>query len=116
MKSTLRSLSVLGSLAGFVVLAHAATMTMTGTISDSMWGVSHVKMTAGHPNMTDRACTLACVKGGAKYIFVSNGKVYQITNQNLGDLEKNAGESVSMTGDVNGDAITVTKVMMEKKK
>jgi hypothetical protein len=29
---------------------------------------------------------------------------------------KDAGESVSLTGDVNGDTITVSKVMMAKKK
>ena len=29
-------------------------MTMMGMISDSMCGASHAKMTAGHPNMTDR--------------------------------------------------------------
>jgi hypothetical protein len=28
--------------------------------------------------MTDRACTEACVKDGAKYAFMSKGKVYQI--------------------------------------
>ena len=88
---------------------------MNGTISDSMCGASHAKMTAGHPNMTDRACTLGCVKGGAKYVFVSDGKVYQIANQNLAVLQKDAGESVSLTGDVNGDTITVSKVKMEKK-
>jgi hypothetical protein len=31
--------------------------------------------------MTNRACPEACVKEGAKYVFVSKGKVYQIANQ-----------------------------------
>jgi hypothetical protein len=112
----MKTVSLFGLLAGFAAFSPAATMTMNGTISDSMCGASHAKMTAGHPNMTDKACTLACVKGGAKYVFVSNGKVYQIANQNLADLQKHAGESVALNGDVNGDTITVSKVMMEKKK
>ena len=66
--------------------------------------------------MTDRDCTLACVKAGAKYVFVSDGKVYNIANQSLAALEKEAGGSVRLTGDVNGDTITVAKVQMVKKK
>jgi cellobiose phosphorylase len=84
-------------------------------ISDSMCGASHAKMMAAHPGMTDSQCTLGCVKDGAKYVFVSKGKIYQIANQNQADLAKEAGESVSLTGDVNGNTITVSKVMMEKK-
>jgi hypothetical protein len=103
-------------LAGFISFASAATMTMTGMISDSECGASHAKMTAGHPGMTDRACALACVKAGAKYVFVSDGKVYQIGNQNQPDLAKEAGDNVSLTGDVNGQTITVSKVTMARKK
>jgi hypothetical protein len=105
----------MGLLAGLASFASAANMTMNGTISDSMCGASHAKMTAGH-NMTDRDCALACIKGGAKYVFVSSGKVYQISNQNQADLMKGAGESVRLTGDVNGDTINVSKVTMAKKK
>jgi hypothetical protein len=115
MKSILRGLSCAVSVAGFAACVSAATMTMTGMISDSECGVSHAKMTIGHPGMTDKACTLACVKAGAKYVFVSDGKVYQIANQNQADLAKEAGDKVSLTGDVNGTTITVSKVMMQKK-
>jgi hypothetical protein len=73
-------------------------------------------MTSGHAGLTDRACALACVKAGGKYVFVADGKVYNIANQNFADLEKGAGETVSLTGDVTGDTITVSKVAMEKKK
>ena len=117
MKIILRALFCAGLFAGLASLAWAANMTMTGTISDSMCGASHAKMIAMHKGakMTDRDCALACVKAGGKYVFVSDGKVYQITNQNLADLQKEAGESVSLTGNVNGDSITVSKVAMTKK-
>ena len=116
MKSILNGLCCAGLLAAFAPFASAATMTMKGMISDSMCGASHAKMMAGHPGMTDSQCTLGCVKGGAKYVFVSKGKVYQIANQDMAALMKEAGESVSLTGDVSGDTITVSKVMMAKKK
>ena len=36
-------------------------------------------------------CTTDCVKGDAKYVFVSNGKVYAIQNQDFGALAASAG-------------------------
>jgi len=116
MKSILKALYCAGLLAGLASFAPAATMTMKGMISDSQCGASHAKMIAAHPGMTDHQCTLGCVKNGAKYVFVSEGKVYQIANQDMAALMKEAGESVSLTGDVNGNTITVSKVAMAKKK
>jgi hypothetical protein len=115
MKLTLRTLYCGGLLAGLAGLAAAATMTLNGTISDSFCGASHAKMTAGK-NMSDRDCALACLKAGAQYVFVSNGKVYKISNQKMADLQKGAGESVSVTGDVNGDTINITTLTMPAKK
>src|SRR5665213_28934 len=84
-----------GLLAGLASFASAATMTMAGMISDSMCGASHAKMMEMHKGakMTDRECTLACVKAGGKYVFVSDGKVYQIANQDMAALMKEAGMS-----------------------
>jgi len=115
MKSVFKALIMTGLLAGLCSFASAASMTMSGTISDSNCGVSHAKMTSAHAGMTDKACALACVKNGAKYVFVSGGKVYTIANQNLADLAKNAGDAVSLTGDFSGETVTVSKVMMAKK-
>lgn len=114
MKHVLRTLLVPGLLVGFATAALAASTTLTGAISDSMCGASHAKMTSSHAGLTDRACAQACIKAGAKYVFVSEGKVYNIANQNFADLEKVAGETVSLTGDVSGDTITVSKLAMKK--
>ena len=85
--------------------------TWTGQISDSACGMSHAKMLAEHKDMkTDKDCTLACIKGGSKYVFVSDGKVYNISNQNLAALKTNAGETVTLSGTMKGDSITVSKV------
>ena len=66
MRHTIRIVGAFG-LVAFGVLAQAANMTMTGMISDSMCGASHAKMMEMHKDakMTDKDCTLACVKGGA---------------------------------------------------
>src|SRR5450755_320271 len=99
-------------LAGLAALASGADKTWTGQISDSMCGASHQKMTSAHAGMTDRDCALACVKGGGKYVFVSDGKVYNIANQELALLQVHAGHTVQLTGDMKGDTITVSNITM----
>jgi hypothetical protein len=116
MNNIFRTIAAAGLFAGLAAFSGAATMTMDGMISDSMCGASHAKMMAMHKDakMTDRDCTLACVKGGGKFVFVSNGKVYNVANQQLAALTQHAGENVSVTGDVQGDTITVAKVAATK--
>jgi hypothetical protein len=84
--------------------------TWTGKISDSMCGASHAKMSASHGGASDKDCTLACVKGGGKYVFVSEGKVYQISNQKAKGLQDHAGADAKITGTMKGDSITVSKI------
>ena len=92
----------------------AADQSLTGQISDSMCNDTH-KTTAEHgKSMTDRDCVLACIKKGGKFVFVADGKVYNIENQSYADLKKHAGHTVKMTGDVNGDTVKVTKIEMQK--
>jgi len=93
--------------------AFAADQTWTGKISDSKCGAKHAAGEHGQ-KMTDRACTEACVKGGAKYVFASKGKVYQISNQDDAALAMHAGHTVKLTGEMKGDSITVAKVEMPK--
>jgi hypothetical protein len=96
------------------VNAFAAEQTWTGQISDSACGKKHEEAAEGQGKMPDRDCTLACVKGGSLFVFVSDGKVYQITNQQNADLTAHAGHTVKLTGDLKGDAITVSKIEMLK--
>jgi hypothetical protein len=87
-----------------------ADQSWTGQISDSMCGVSHPTGEHGGKAMTAKQCTAGCVKKGAKYVFVSDGKVYNISNQDAAGLAKYAGDNVKVTGTMAGDTITVTKV------
>jgi peroxiredoxin len=104
---TVYTLSLMASLAG---LAPASSMTWKGEISDSNCAISHQKVTQVHPSLNNRSCTLACVGDGAKFVFVSDGKVFKIVNQDLPALTANAGYTVQLTGDLKDDAITVSKI------
>lgn len=88
----------------------AANQTWNGTISDSKCGATHPTGEHNGKTMTARQCTQACIKGGAKYVFVSEGKVYNISNQGAAGLAKYAGDNVKLTGEMNGDTVTVSKV------
>ncbi len=93
----------------------------TGKISDSMCGLSHkavIEHGGSGRKMTDAQCTEACVKGGAKYVFISSGKVYTITNQDFKDLAKDEGKTVTvrLEGNLVGQAITVTMMTIPAKK
>ena len=94
-----------------ITAVSALAATWTGKISDSACGMSHAKMMASDKSLkTDRDCTLACIKAGSKYVFVSDGKVYNISNQKLAALKTNAGETVEVTGTMKGDTVTVSKI------
>lgn len=92
----------------------AAPQTWTGQISDSMCGANHAAM--GDMGKNPKDCTAACVKGGGKYVFVSNGKVFEIANQTYGELSKAAGQDVSLTGDLAPDGKTITVSKLQTKK
>jgi len=96
-------LSLVSTLALGAVGLFGADKSWTGTISDSMCGVSHGSTPA-------KACTTGCVKKGAKYVIVVGDKVYSIANQDNPGLAKYAGDSVNVTGTMDGTTITVAKI------
>jgi hypothetical protein len=102
--------------AGLLVLSFAATsfaaeQTWTGMIGDSKCGASHKAAQEHNANLTDRACTEACIKSGGEYILSSNGKVYRLENQKDPALAENAGKTVTVTGSLKGNTITASKVV-----
>jgi hypothetical protein len=98
----------------WTVPATAAQGTWTGTISDSLCGLSHAAMTEHGTKGTDKQCTTLCVTKGAKYVFVTDGKVLMIANQDLKDLKTFAGDRVTATGDLNRDTVRITKLARQK--
>jgi hypothetical protein len=107
-------LSIAAGLLLVPILSFAAQQAWTGEISDSTCGANHQAMAKSGQKVSPRECTLECVKAGNKYVFVSKGQVYEIANQNLPDLENQAGHKVQLTGDLGSDdkTITVAKIQM----
>lgn len=98
--------------------AFAAEQTWSGQISDSMCKADHSMMSHGGKKVSAHDCTLECVKGGGKYVFVTKGKVYEIQNQDLPDLQMHAGHTVKLTGEMSADGKTIkaTKIVMPSTK
>jgi hypothetical protein len=109
-------------LAAFAVVAvevngvGAEERTLRGKISDSLCGASHAAMAAKQGSkISDRDCVIACLsystENSPKLVFVGDGgKVYRIVNQKFAGLLRHTGEPVSVTGDVDGDALTISKL------
>ena len=91
---------------------NAAPETWTGKLSDAMCGATHGSN--GGTQDKDHACAVKCVKDGSTYVFVSNAdkKTYKIANQTFADLEKHAGHTVQLTGELKDGSITVSKIAM----
>lgn len=114
-------MKVLGALAFVLLLAATPVLTAeeswSGQISDSLCRKAHEEdadaAAGGKQGIPDEhECTLACVRGGSKYVFVANDKVYQIANQTEPSLQTHAGHHVTLTGEMKGDIITVSKIEM----
>jgi hypothetical protein len=91
----------------------AADKTWNGTLSDSKCNGKHSKAEHGSQADSDHDCATKCVAGGAKHVFVSNGKTYQIANQDFAGLNDHEGHKVALTGEMKGDSITISKIEMK---
>ena len=89
--------------------AGGAEQSWTGVIGDSMCGASHA-MDGGGNEMSDGACVISCVKGGEKYVLVSDGRSLEIGNQDFAGLASAAGTKVRLWGDGEGGRIRVTRI------
>src|ERR1700693_4399820 len=92
---------------GFAV---AQDRSFNGEIMDSACAKmgSHEGMMKGHPGIKDaKACTLGCVKGGAKFVLYdeSSKSVYQLDDQKK-PMEF-AGEKVTVSGTLDDSTKTI---------
>jgi hypothetical protein len=95
---------LLGNLLACTPVAHAVNQAVTGQISSSHCGVTHPD--AASP----RECTLECVEHGASFVLIADGKIYTFADQADERLRANAGETVSVRGDLHGDVISVAAI------
>ena len=98
---------IAGAFLALSTFAWAAEMTMTGTVSDSHCGAKHAEASDAATG-----CVNSCVKGGAKYVLVSDGKVYELDAQDK--FASLGGKSVKVTGELKGMAIAVASVEAAK--
>lgn len=106
MKRALFALTVLACLTSGV----AAQQTWTGVISDnSCKGKHEAGGEAGLPE-GDHECTLACIRGGSKFVLVSEGKMYLIAKQDDPKLLELAGAKVKIAGDLKDDVLTIASI------
>jgi hypothetical protein len=91
---------------------YAADQTWTGEISDSACGAKHESGAENVPPPPAPECVAACLRGGSKYVLVVGETVYQIANQDNAGLATHAGHTVKLTGELNGDTITVNTIAM----
>jgi hypothetical protein len=88
-------------------LASNKPQTLTGKVSDAMCGANH--MMSGEAS----ECTRACIRKGSKYALVVGDKVYTLQTSDktaLDQLDKLADRQAKVTGEVDGDSITVNSV------
>lgn len=91
----------------FATSLSAAPQKLTGILTDSMCTKKH--MISGNP----ADCVRECVKGGAKYVLVVSGKVYELQ----GDQKKFydlAAQKVNVTGEIKGDKLAVSTIESAK--
>jgi len=91
-----------------------AEQTWKGAISDSKCNGKHPAGEHDGKKMTEADCTAVCVKKGAKYVFVSEGKVFQLANQSSKQIAAHAGQQVELTGTLKGDTITAKQMKATK--
>ncbi len=84
--------------------APARAVTVSGVISDAMCGAKHMMK---HKSAAE--CTRECVKKGSKFALVSGDKLY-ILEGHEAELDKYAGQRVTISGMLKGDTITVHAV------
>ena len=94
---------VVVTLFAYGCLSWAASKSWTGTVSDEHCGAKHAKASAAA-----EGCVEKCVSGGAKYVLVSKGKVYQVDAQDK--FQGLGGKSVKVTGSLSDSTITVAEV------
>jgi hypothetical protein len=95
------------TLAGTALLAALAFGgSWKGTISDAKCGAAHAD--ASEKSMK---CVQGCVKGGQAAVFVTEGKVLKIANQDA--VKEHLGHKVTITGKLDGDTVTVENVSMD---
>ena len=86
------------------MIAHAATQTFAGVVSDSMCAKQHMI-----PGKTAAQCIEECIKAGSGYVLVVDNKVYKLSAK-PDTLAKFAGKHVQVEGELRDNTIAITAI------
>jgi hypothetical protein len=90
----------------FALSSLAAKTTVTGVLTDDMCTKKHMM-----PGKSNADCVRECIKHGAKYVVVAQGKVLEVQgDQNK--LNALAGMKVTVTGNLKGDVLVLTDAQL----
>jgi hypothetical protein len=82
-----------------------------GLITDSRCASGHTPSASALGNMSRGDCVRRCVEMGSQYVFVSQGVVYSIRNQDFAELTDLAGQDVQLKGKVRQRELTVSQTL-----
>lgn len=88
------------------MVAFAAPLTLTGTVTDTMCGKKHMI-----PGKSDAECTRECMKSKGEWTYglVVDDKVYTLTGDSK-KFDSLAGRRAKVTGEATGTKVTVQTI------
>jgi len=86
----------------------ATPKTLTGIVSDSMCGAHHMAK-----DKSPSECTRMCVQQGQKYALLVGQKIYTLEGHES-ELDKLAGATATVKGNVTGETVEVQSVVGAK--
>ena len=90
---------------GSLMAAGAMAESLSGTISDAKCAAKHADASEA-----DAKCVQSCVRRGSAPVFVSGGKVYNISADSKDKVMSHLGQKVTVSAKVDGDTITIDSV------
>ena len=95
--------------AGLRTAVAAEKATVTGVVADAMCGLKHHDSDAA-------ACTRHCVQAGSDYALIAGDKALTLkaSDSLKAELDKLAGKKATVSGERDGDTITVASVQPAK--
>ena len=88
----------------FVLSVFASQATVTGVLTDDMCTKKHMS-----PGKSNADCVHECINHGAKYVVVSQGKVFEVQGKQE-KLAELAGRKVTVIGEVKGKLLWAISV------
>ena len=90
----------------------ASLFALSATAAEWTGYISDAKCGAKGSSEAHAKCAETCIKGGSAAVFVTDGKVYKIDNDDQAKVLDHVGHKVTIEGKIEGDAIKVDNVKM----